>query len=48
MKKKDKFDSVKNMRQIRDQLSRKFKDLSYQQEKQCIRQMLEQKKKEAN
>ena len=42
-KKKKKFDAVKNMREIRDRLSRKFADMSYEDEKKYIRENLGKK-----
>ena len=43
MKKKKKFDAVKNMREIRDRLSRKFSGMSYEQEMKYIRESLNKK-----
>jgi len=42
-KKKKEFDAVKNMREIRDRLSRKFADMSYEEEKKYIREILDKK-----
>jgi hypothetical protein len=41
MKKTEKpFDAVQNMRRIRDRLSRKFQDMTYEQEKEYLRRKL--------
>jgi hypothetical protein len=41
MKKTEKpFDAVRNMRRIRDRLSRRFQGMSYEQEKEYLRQKL--------
>jgi len=43
MKSKKEFDAVKMMREIRDKLSRKFMDMSYEEQKRYIKEKVKPK-----